>query len=215
MHIVYLHGFASSPQSSKAQFFRSKLEERGVPIAIPALDRGDFEHMTISSMLDLVGAAAEDRSCVLMGSSLGGFVAGLFAALHPELVERLVLLAPALEFSKKWQERFKGHELEEWKRQGSKNFFHYGYKRQERLAYGFVEDARRFEGEPNFGQPALILHGTQDDVVPVVLSRDYALRHANVLLKEFPSGHELTDVTQDLWKETAAFLGLRGLGRTA
>jgi hypothetical protein len=208
MHIVYLHGFASSPQSSKAQFFRRKFEERGIPIAIPALDQDDFEHMTISSMLDLVGATVDGRPCIMMGSSLGGFVAGLYAARHPELVERLVLLAPALEFAKKWQERFRGHELEEWKRQGSKNFFHYGYKRQERLAYGFVEDALRFEGEPNFSQPALILHGTQDDVVPVGLSRDYAQRHANVLLKEFPSGHELTDVTEDLWKESAAFLRL-------
>ena len=208
MHIVYLHGYASSPQSNKAQFFRRKFEERGIRIDIPALDRGDFEHMTISSMLDLVGATVAGRSCIMMGSSLGGFLAGLYAPRHPELVERLVLLAPALEFSKKWQERFKGHELEEWKRQRSKNFFHYGYKRQERLSYGFVEDAMRFEGEPNFGQPALILHGTQDDVVPVGLSRDYAARHANILLKEFPSGHELTDVTEDLWTETAAFLAL-------
>jgi pimeloyl-ACP methyl ester carboxylesterase len=216
MRIVYLHGFASSPQSGKAQFFRRKFEERGIEIAIPALDQGDFEHMTISGMLDLVDAAVEGRPCLMMGSSLGGFVAGLYAARNPEWVERLVLLAPALEFAKKWQERFRGHELEEWKRQGSKNFFHYGYKRQERLAYGFVEDALRFEGEPNFGQPALILHGTQDDVVPVQLSRDYALRHANVLLKEFPSGHELTDVTAELWKETAAFLGLAdGPGKDA
>jgi hypothetical protein len=42
----------------------------------------------------------------------------------------------------------------------------------------------------------------------VQLSRDYALRHTNVMLKEFDSGHELTDVTEALWKETAAFLGL-------
>ena len=29
MRIVYLHGFASSPQSSKAQFFQKKFAERG------------------------------------------------------------------------------------------------------------------------------------------------------------------------------------------
>lgn len=208
MHIVYLHGFASSPQSSKAQFFQRKFQERGIAIDIPALDRGDFENMSISSMLELVDTMVAGRSCIMMGSSLGGFLAGLYAARNPKLVERLVLLAPALEFSKKWQERFSGHELEEWKRQGWKTFFHYAHKRQERLSYGFVEDAMRYEGEPDFPQPAIILHGTQDDVVPVALSRDYAARHANVLLKEFHSGHELTDVTEDLWTEAARFLSL-------
>jgi pimeloyl-ACP methyl ester carboxylesterase len=208
MRIVYLHGFASSPQSSKAQFFKRKFEERGIAIDVLALDQGDFPNMTVTSMLEVVHNSVAGRPCVLMGSSLGGFVAGLYAARHLELVERLVLLAPALEFSRKWQERFSGHELDEWKRQGWKNFFHYGYKRQERLAYGFVEDAMRYEGDPDFHRPALILHGTQDDVVPVGLSRDYAGRHPNVLLKEFPSGHELTDVTADLWQETGAFLQL-------
>ena len=33
--VVYLHGFASSPHSSKAQFFRRKFAARGVPMEIP------------------------------------------------------------------------------------------------------------------------------------------------------------------------------------
>ena len=41
--VVYLHGFASGPDSSKAQFFRRKFAERGVAIEIPQLDEGDFE----------------------------------------------------------------------------------------------------------------------------------------------------------------------------
>jgi hypothetical protein len=65
----------------------------------------------------------------------------------------------------------------------------------------------QFEGEPEFPQPALILHGSRDEVVPVQMSRDYAASHTNVILREFDSGHELTDVTEDLWRETAAFFG--------
>ena len=86
MHIVYLHGFASSPQSSKAQFFQRKFQEQGISIEIPALDQGDFEHMTVTSMLHLVDQAVAGRSCVMMGSSLGGFLAGLYAARNPKLV---------------------------------------------------------------------------------------------------------------------------------
>ena len=208
MHIVYLHGFASSPQSGKAQFFKAKFEALGIPIAIPQLDRADFERLTVSGMLDVTAAAVANRPVILMGSSLGGFVAGLFAARHPKLIQRLVLLAPALEFAERWKQRFSTTELAEWKRQGWKNFFHYSYKREAPLSYSFVEDALRYEGEPDFAQPALILHGTGDEVVPVALSRDYARRHANVTLKEFASGHELTDVTEALWRETTAFLGL-------
>jgi pimeloyl-ACP methyl ester carboxylesterase len=208
MHIVYLHGFASSPQSSKALFFKAKFEALGIPIDVPQLDQNDFEHLTVSGMLDVVGSAVAGRPTILMGSSLGGFVAGLFAARHPELIQRLVLLAPALGFAQRWKQRFSAAELAEWQRLGGKNFYHYGAKIERRLAYSFVEDALLYEGEPDFSQPALILHGTNDDVVPVRLSRDYALRHANVMLKEFDSGHELTDVTQALWRETEQFLGL-------
>ena len=46
MRIVYLHGFASSPQSSKAQFFAAKFCEAGVPFEAPDLDGGDFERLT-------------------------------------------------------------------------------------------------------------------------------------------------------------------------
>jgi|SRR5665213_528609 len=208
MNIVYLHGFASSPQSGKAQFFNAKFEALGIPIAIPQLDQGDFEHLTISGMLDVTAAAVANRPTVLMGSSLGGFVAALFAARHPALVQRLVLLAPALGFAERWKQRFTAEELAEWKRHGTKSFYHFAHKRDARLAYAFVEDALHYEGEPNITQPTLILHGTADNVVPVEVSRDYASRHANVTLKEFASGHELTDVTAALWQETAAFLGL-------
>ncbi len=208
MHIVYLHGFASSPQSGKAQFFKRKFEERGISIDIPELDQGSFETLTVSGMLEVVGRQVAGRSCVLMGSSLGGFIAALYAARHPEEVERIVLLAPALQFAKRWNARFSAEELAEWKRQGWKSFYHYGRKRDERLGYSFVEDALRFEGEPGFPQPALILHGIRDETVPVQMSRDYAAGHANVILQEFDSGHELTDVTQDLWRASAAFLGI-------
>ena len=208
MRIVYLHGFASSPLSGKARFFKSKFESLGVPIAIPQLDQNDFERLTVTRMLGVTAEAVGHHPAILIGSSLGGFVAGLFAARYPSLVERLVLLAPALEFARRWQQRFTPAELAEWQYQGGKNFFHYGQLHEARLGYSFVDDALGYEAEPDFTQPALILHGTNDDVVPVDLSRDYASRHTNVILKEFASGHELTDVTGALWQETASFLAL-------
>src|SRR5215472_284542 len=48
MRYVYLHGFASSPASRKAQAFAKAFEECEIALEIPALDSGDFEHLTIS-----------------------------------------------------------------------------------------------------------------------------------------------------------------------
>ena len=208
MRIVYLHGFASSPQSSKAQFFGRKFADAGVPVDVPQLDEGNFQALTITGQLHVIQKAMAGGPAVMMGSSLGGYLAALYAARHPEEVQKLILLAPAFQFPRRWKERFGAQQLEMWKNVGSLPFFHYGSKQEQRLGYGFVEDGRQYEDEPQFLQPALILHGTSDPVVPVTVSREFTARHSNVQLVEFPSGHELTDVLDGLWKQTAAFLAL-------
>jgi uncharacterized protein len=205
MRIVYLHGFASGPQSSKAQFFRARFGELGVPFEIPQLDEGNFETLTVSGQLRVVEKAIRGDSVVLMGSSLGGYLAAAYAARH-ENVEKLVLMAPAFQFPSRWRARFAGEELAEWKRQGSRPFYHYAFKAEQPLGYQFVEDAVQYEDEPDFRQPALILHGTRDDVVPPEVSVRFAARHPNARVKLLESGHELTDVIDKLWNETAMFL---------
>lgn len=202
--VVYLHGFASGPQSSKAQFFRSRFEERGVPFEIPQLDEHDFQHMTISSQLAVVDRAVRGDQVMLMGSSLGGYLAALYAARHTN-IEQLILLAPAFQFPSRWRERF-ADQMETWKRQGSLPFFHYTFGEERPLAYGFVSDALQYEDEPDFRQPALVIHGINDPVVPVELSRTFCSRHPNARLCEVESGHELTDVLPRLWSEAARFL---------
>src|ERR1700687_2251097 len=99
--VVYLHGFASSPLSSKAQFFRRKFAACGVPMEIPQLDEGRFEELTISRQLGVIERAVGEQPAILIGSSLGGYLAALYASLHaslhkdqrPSQIERLVLLA--------------------------------------------------------------------------------------------------------------------------
>ena len=208
IRIVYLHGFASSPQSTKAQFFKRKFDQLSVPFEAPQLDEANFERLTITGQLAVVERAVAGRPAVLMGSSLGGYLAALYAARHPGDVERMVLLAPALEFPSRWRARFRAEDLDLWKQQGSAPFFHYGYQSAQRLGYSFVEDADQYEDAPDFGQPALILHGSEDSVVPAAISSEFAAGRPNVRLQLFPSGHELTDVLPGLWKETSQFLEL-------
>jgi hypothetical protein len=202
---VYLHGFASSPQSNKAQFFRKRFAERGLDLNIPALDRGNFTALTISGQLEVIDAAVAGQPTVLLGSSMGGYLAALYAARHPN-IERMVLLAPAFQFPSRWRTRYSAEELAAWEQNGSAPVFHYGDQREVPLGYQLMRDSILYEDEPEFTQPALILHGKGDTVVPAAISRGFAARHSNVTLRLFDSGHELTDVLEDLWDETARFL---------
>jgi pimeloyl-ACP methyl ester carboxylesterase len=179
-----------------------------VPFEAPQLDEGNFERLTITSQLGVVERAVAARPAVLMGSSLGGYLAALCAARHPGQVERLVLLAPAFQFPTRWRARFRPEDIELWKEQGSAPFFHYGSMSERLLSYSFVEDADRYEDAPDFGHPALILHGSDDPVVPPGISREFAAGRPNVRLHLFPSGHELTGVLAGLWNETSRFLDL-------
>jgi uncharacterized protein len=207
--VVYLHGFASSPLSNKAQFFRRKFAACGVPMEIPRLDEGRFEDLTISGQLEVIERAVGGQPAILMGSSLGGYLAALYAARHPQhYVERLVLLAPAFQFPRRWRERYSDQEWERWQREGSAPVFHYGDGRERRLRYRFVEDAAQYEDEPEFPQPALILHGVHDSVVPASISSAYAARHSSVRLVLLESAHELSDVLEPMWLQISSFLNV-------
>lgn len=203
--IVYLHGFASSPQSGKARYFAAKLAQLGVEVVIPQLDAGDFEHLTVTSQLEVLDQAVGGRPAILFGSSLGGYLAALYAARHPE-IERLVLMAPAFQFPRRLRERYTPEELAGWKRRGSALVFHYAYEAERPLGYQLFEDAARYEDEPGFTQPALIFHGTEDPVVPAAASQAFAARHPNVTLHLLPSGHELNDVLPVMWDLARPFV---------
>jgi len=67
----------------------------------------------------------------------------------------------------------------------------------------------QYEDQPDFPQPALVLHGVRDDVVPPEVSQEFAASHPNVTLRLVESGHALTDQLEMLWTETAMFLGFQ------
>lgn len=207
MRVVYLHGFASGPTSSKARFFTAKFQEAGVQISVPALDGGDFRNLTVTSQLAVVEREAAGEQVVLMGSSLGGYLAALYAARHPQQVERAVMMAPAFCFARRWSAELPG--LAEWKRTGVLQLFHYGERRKREIGYGLIADGLEYEDYPDVQTPTLILHGALDPVVPVSLSEEFVKRQqSRARLRVYPqSGHELTDVVDDMWNEVSGFLG--------
>lgn len=205
LRVLYLHGFASSPGSQKARFFAAKLQPLGFPIEILDLAEGDFEHLTITRQLQVIGRAAANQPVILIGSSLGGYLAALYAARHPD-VSRVILLAPAFQFHELWAGQLSQSDLLSWRERGTMPVFHYGEQREMPISYELMEDASRYEAFPDFAQPALLFHGEQDPVVPFRLSSAFAESHSNTRLIRLPSGHELTDVLPAIWEASREFL---------
>ncbi len=210
LRVLYLHGFASSPSSRKAQFFREKLASSGVALEIPELCEGSFEHLTITDQLNVIDRivrepASNGRQIVLIGSSLGGYLAALYAAQHAA-VSRLLLLAPAFQFCRLWEEDLGETRLADWRKAGTLPIFHYGKGQTVPLGYQLMEDASRYEAYPDFRQPALLFHGTRDTVVPLQQSEAFARAHDNVRLVRVESGHELTEALEQIWPESKSFL---------
>jgi len=203
--VVYLHGFASGPSSSKARFFRGALEAAGIEVVVPDLAAGDFEHLTLTGQMRVIERSTAGGSCALVGSSMGGYLAALYAARHSE-ISRLVLLAPAFDFVRRWNERAGAAEMEEWRRKGSAEVYHYGEGRNCALHYGLMEDAARYEPWPDFRQPALIFHGAHDEVVPAQLSQQFATARRHVQLEIVDSGHELLNVLEEIGPTVVEFL---------
>ena len=209
MKVIYLHGFASSPASSKARFFSERFKEAGFEVSVPALDGGNFRNLTITSQLDIVERAASgSEHVILMGSSLGGYLTAVYAARHPEQVEKAIMMAPAFCFARRWSAELPA--LEEWKRTGMIELFHYGDKRTREISYNLITDGLEYEDYPEVARPTLILHGALDPVVPVSFSEEFARLHpSNTRLRIYPkSGHELTDVVDEMWAEIQVFLEL-------
>jgi uncharacterized protein len=203
--ILYLHGFASGPESGKARFFAGQFRTRGVDLEVPDLAHGDFEHLTITGQLRVIESLARGEAVSLIGSSLGGYLAAIYAARRPE-VRRVVLLAPAFGFARRWPESLGPEKVAAWKQAGEMEVFHYAEGRPRRLGYALLEDGQRYPDYPDCRQPALVFHGAHDDVVPARFSQEFAATHPNARLEVLDSGHELHNVLEYMAPRVMDFL---------
>ena len=204
--LAYLHGFASGPGSTKAQVFKARFAEAGATLDVPDL-APDFTNMTIASMLAIVDAVLDAGPTVLFGSSLGGYLAALAAARRPDRVPALVLLAPAFGFAARWERSVGERAMAAWRRRGTAPVYHYGRQREEPLSIALLDEAHAWPDEPDPSCPTLVLHGRRDDAVPLAASETFVARRPDRRrLVVYDAGHELTEVLDEIWRETLAFL---------
>jgi pimeloyl-ACP methyl ester carboxylesterase len=213
MQVYYLHGFASSARSSKAAFFALRLEDHGIALQTPDFNEPDFSTLTITRMIGQVctGVDARDEPVVLIGSSLGAFVAVQTALQRSQRVARLILLAPALDFGGNRMRDLGDRGIEEWQRTDRLEVFHYGYGRVLPVRYELYADARRYDSmNANLSMPVQVFQGLRDTAVdPGTVERWARARPSNVELHLLDDDHQLTSSVEFIWAEAARFLGLR------
>ena len=151
---------------------------------------------------------ASMRDTIVIGSSLGGLTAAWWAEKHLQ-IQRLVLLAPAFNFLSPRLTNLGEQKVQQWQQSGYLSVYHYGQKRNLPLDYQFVIDASQYL-EQNLQRPlpTLILHGSQDDVIPIQSSRDYAALRPIVQLIELEDDHTLAQVMPQIWDSIGNFCQL-------
>ena len=206
---LYLHGFASSPASKKAQYFRDHFASLSIDLNVPDLNQGDFSHLTLTRQLQQIEAELSlnpASDVVVIGSSFGGLTAARFAEQNLS-VKRLILLAPAFNFLSEWFSKLGAEKLSQWKTQGYLSIYHYAEKQNLPLYYDFLEDLSEYPDEQLQREiPTLILHGINDEVIPIQASQNYLKTRPWVRLVELNSDHGLENVLGEIWQETRDFL---------
>ncbi len=210
-HVVYLHGFASSPASSKAQRFGAELARLGVGFTCPDLNEPAFETLTVSRMLEQTRsgvASAAGRPVALVGSSLGAFVALHAAAADAgRSVDRLILLAPAFDFGGGRLRRFGEYEVDAWRRRGSVPVMHHALGAEREIGFALCEDAAQYDAfGVELALPVLVFQGRADTVVDPVMVAGWASGRPAVDLRLLDDDHQLASSIDDIWRESERFL---------
>jgi uncharacterized protein len=212
-HVIYLHGFASSPASTKARWFGRALARHSLEIACPDLNQPAFETLTVTRMIEQAHAAirsAPAEPVALIGSSLGAFVALLAAAAdRGGRVDRLVLLAPALDFGGNRLRDLGGHGIAEWRARGSLTVFHHGDGVPRDVGFALYEDAAAHDAlAVPLPVPALVFQGRHDQSVNPAMVEAWAAGQSKVDLRLLDDDHQLTASMETIWPEVERFLGL-------
>lgn len=108
-HVVWLGGFHSDMTGTKAQSLAAWARDRGRAFARfdyfgHGASSGDFCDGTITRWREDALAVIDeltDGPLILVGSSMGGWIACLAALSRPERIKALVLVAPAADFTQK------------------------------------------------------------------------------------------------------------------
>lgn len=208
----------------KAEFFREGFTRAGAAFLTfdhrgHGASSGTMRDLTVTRNLEdleavLAAAGSGFKRLVLIGSSMGGQTAAWYAARHPDRVGANLLIAPGF--------RFLEHRVRDLGPEGLDRLESVGETavRNEwvdvTIGRALLEDGRRYLMESllaSYRTPTLIIHGAEDDTVPIEDSLEFIRRSSArpLELRVIDGGdHRLTEHKETLFTAMRGFL--RGLG---
>lgn len=207
---AYVHGFGSSPLSEKGVHMAEHFAKKGITLHLADLNWPSFEEMTAHgalSVLDRLDAEVKGGPWRLIGSSMGGYVCGLWAQAHPEKVDSIVLLCPGFQIRERWPEVVGQKRMEQWKEAGVLKMPGPSGELAD-LRWGFVESWEAYPAFPEVACEALVFHGRQDVTVPIASSRAWVKGRASAKLVEFDDDHSLMGSLKEITQGIDEFFSL-------
>lgn len=182
MKVLFAHGFEGAPDGGKPTHMAEVL---GWEVTAPVMsERGWNIRQETEVLLEHIDAEDFD---IVAGSSMGGLAAANASALRPDATFGLLLIAPAFGLAEMWRDRLSAEEMEHWERSDARAYHHHGFGHDITLPWNFMEAAEEMSW-PALNHPAVILHGTEDDIVPIENSR--RVEGVTALL-EIEDGHRM------------------------
>ncbi len=171
---ILCHGMESNKESEKLIAVSRALAEKGIralrfDFGCSGESGGKFEEITYSGEVEDLQAACdflcphEAESVGVLGSSMGGTVALLFAA-REERVKAVVTIAAPVHPEKITETHLSPSEVFNWRQTG---FIVYHGRR---IHIGFLDDVQTLDviqAAKAISCPALVIHGDKDSTVPV------------------------------------------------
>jgi pimeloyl-ACP methyl ester carboxylesterase len=207
--ILFLHGFASSGRSKKAEYLRARTKQ-ATGLAFVALDFNptptDFQFVTTTGLIDRLRQYVLDHEMEhmrIVASSYGGLIATHYAHRYGG-VERMLLLAPGL----RWLSGgLSEPQLASWKAAGSAPVFHPDFGIEVLVRYDLQVDGLRYLEPVPPACPVTIIHGDRDKAVPIADSRTYADQYPELVsLVEVEADHDLNGHLALVWEHVEGFL---------
>lgn len=174
---VWMSGFNSDMSGSKVVSLEAWAQQQGVNFLAfdysgHGLSDGNFADGTISAWREDALAIIDEltnRDLILLGSSMGGWMALLSALARPERVKGLVLIAPAPDFTEKlmWPEFSEAAKAEIMEHGQHMRPSDYGEPYP--ITRDLIEDGRKWQildSDITFAGPVRILQGMADADVP-------------------------------------------------
>ena len=103
------------------------LKARVPHVVLPDLNNPSFAQLSYTGAMKavseaLVTSGPNQQSWLLAGSSMGGYIAALYASMYPTHVSRLVLLCPGFALVDRWESVLPAGAMDAWQREGSLAF---------------------------------------------------------------------------------------------